>query len=163
MREVIVTSHLTKKTTTFFERWSWFKFSNLGLAHGMVLKLYTSIAKGLNLKVTKFLELIPTSVEITWEKLVGSLFDPPHILSNQQLTFLTNACAVEERRKQMRRSLFLIKLHVAIHASSLKESAPTQVFSSFLENTSKRLLLFTEKYYTNKIVKNLLRKDGNSL
>ena len=163
MREVIITSNLTKKTTTFFERWSWFKFNNLGLAQGMVLKLYTSIPKGLKLKGTKFLELIPTSVEIAWEKLVGSFFGPPHILNNQRLTFLINACAVEERRKKMRRSLFLIKLHVATHATSLKESAPTQVFSSFLENTSRRLLLFTEKYYTNKIVKNHLRKDGNSL
>ena len=36
---------LTKKNN-FFEGWSSFKFSNLGLALGVYLKLYTSVAKG---------------------------------------------------------------------------------------------------------------------
>ena len=35
----------------------------------MALKLYTSVAKGLKLKVRKFQGLIPTSVEVTGEKL----------------------------------------------------------------------------------------------
>ena len=47
MREVIITSILFYFKTTFFEVWSWFKFSNLGLVLGMTLKLYTSVAKGL--------------------------------------------------------------------------------------------------------------------
>ena len=47
MREVIITSILFYFKTTFFEVWSWFKFSNLGLALGMTLKLYTNVAKGL--------------------------------------------------------------------------------------------------------------------
>ena len=37
---------LTRKTT-YFAGWSWFKFNNLGLALGMALKFYTSMAKGL--------------------------------------------------------------------------------------------------------------------
>ena len=49
---------VTRKTT-FFEGWSWFKFTNLGLALGMVLNLYTSMAKGLKLKLRMFLGLIP--------------------------------------------------------------------------------------------------------
>ena len=61
---------MTRKTA-FFDRWSWFKFNNLGLALGTNFKFYTSVAKGLKLKVRKFLGLIPTFVEITEEKLVG--------------------------------------------------------------------------------------------
>ena len=51
---------------------------------GMGLKLYTNVAKGLKLKVRKFLGLIPTFVEVTGEKLVrgggwggGGAFFPP--------------------------------------------------------------------------------------
>ena len=40
----------------------------------MALKFYTCVAKGLKLKVRKFCRLIPTFVEVTGEKLVGSLF-----------------------------------------------------------------------------------------
>ena len=59
---------------------SWFKFNNLGLALGANLKLYTSVSKGLKLKVRKFWELILTFVEVTGEKLVGVgvVFLPPH-------------------------------------------------------------------------------------
>ena len=68
---------LTRKTS-FFDRWSWFKFNNLGLALGTNLKFYTSVAKGLKLKVRKFWGLIPTFVEVTGGKLVGGPFWPPH-------------------------------------------------------------------------------------
>ena len=43
----------------------------------MNLKFYTSVAKGLKLKVRKFWELIPTFVEVTGGKLVGGPFWPP--------------------------------------------------------------------------------------
>ena len=68
---------LTQKTA-FIEGWSWFKFNNLGLVPGTNLKFYTSVIKGLKLKVRKFLGLFPTFVEVTWEKLVGGggLFAP---------------------------------------------------------------------------------------
>ena len=61
---------LTRKTA-FFEGLFWFKFNNLGLALGKNLKFYTSLAKGLKVKVRKFLGLIPTFVEVTGKKLVG--------------------------------------------------------------------------------------------
>ena len=67
--------------TAFFEGWSWFKFNNLRLALGTNLKFYTSLLKGLKLKVRKFWGLIPTFVEGTGEKLVGGPFCPtplPH-------------------------------------------------------------------------------------
>ena len=48
---------LTRKTA-FFEERSWFKFNNLGLALGINLKFYTSLPKGLKLKVRKFWGLI---------------------------------------------------------------------------------------------------------
>ena len=40
----------------------------------MVLKFYTSVAKGLQLKVRKFWGLITTSVGVTRKKLVGGVF-----------------------------------------------------------------------------------------
>ena len=67
---------LTRKAE-FFERWSWFKFNNLGLALDTNLKFYTSVAKRLKLKVRKFSGLIPTFVEVTEEKLVGRVFMLP--------------------------------------------------------------------------------------
>ena len=60
---------MTRKTN-FFEGWSWFQFNNLGLALGKNVKLYTRVAKGLKLKVRKFLELNPTFAEATGGKLV---------------------------------------------------------------------------------------------
>ena len=35
----------------FNEGWSWFQFNNLGLALAMALKFYTSVVKGLKLKL----------------------------------------------------------------------------------------------------------------
>ena len=59
---------MTRKTI-FFEGWSWFKFNNFGLALGMTLEFYTSVAKGLKLS--------PTFVEVTGETLVGVAFLAP--------------------------------------------------------------------------------------
>ena len=67
---------MTRKTT-FVEGWSWFKFNNLGLALDKSLKFYTTVEKGLKLKVRKFWGLIPKFVEIIGEKLVGGAFLPP--------------------------------------------------------------------------------------
>ena len=50
------------------------KFNNLRLGLGMALKFYTSVTKGLKLKIRKFYGLIRTFVEVTGEKLVGGLF-----------------------------------------------------------------------------------------
>ena len=46
----------------------------------MALKFYTSMAKGLKLKVRMFRGLIPTFVEVVGEKLIGGTFLAlPHI------------------------------------------------------------------------------------
>ena len=66
---------MTRKTN-FFEGCSWFKFNNLGLALGTALKVYTSVAKGLKLKVRKFWWIIPTFAEVTREKLVRAFLPP---------------------------------------------------------------------------------------
>ena len=57
MREVIVTSIIKRfdQKNQFFEGCCWLEFSNLGLALVMALKFYTSMTKGLKLKVRKFL------------------------------------------------------------------------------------------------------------
>ena len=60
---------MTKKSN-FSERSSWLKFTNLGLALGMALKFYTSVAKGMKFKDKKFWGLIHTIAEVTGEKLV---------------------------------------------------------------------------------------------
>ena len=52
-------------------------FNNLRLAQGTNLKFYTSLLKGLQLKVRKFLRLVPTFIEVTGEKLVGGASPPP--------------------------------------------------------------------------------------
>ena len=69
-----------------FARCSWFKFHNLWLTLDTALKFYTSVTKGLKLKVRKFLALVPTIVEVTGEKLVGGLFGP-HILNRKRSYF----------------------------------------------------------------------------
>ena len=76
---------LTRKTA-FFERWSWLKFNNLGLALGRNLKFYSSVAKRLKLKARKFWGRIPTFVEVTGEKLERGPFCPlPSILNRVKL------------------------------------------------------------------------------
>ena len=56
MKEVIISSF-------------WFKFNDLRLTQGMALKVYTSAAKGLKLKVRRFSML--TFIKVTGKKLVG--------------------------------------------------------------------------------------------
>ena len=73
---------MTRKIT-FFEGWSWFKFNNLGLALGTNLIFYTSVAKGLKLKVRRFWGPNHTSVEVTGEKLVGGCLFPPSPILNR--------------------------------------------------------------------------------
>ena len=71
MREVITTSISLRPEKPFFlERWSWFKFKNLGLAPGRNLRFYTNVTKGLKLKFRKFRGVISMFVEATREKLI---------------------------------------------------------------------------------------------
>ena len=76
---------LTRKTA-FFELWYWFKFNNFRLALGIAFKFYTSVARGLKLKVRKFCGLIPKFVEITGEKLVERPFCSPLLILNRVKT-----------------------------------------------------------------------------
>ena len=55
MTEVIISQLIygfVQKTN--FEGWSSFKFNNMGLALGMALTFYSSMAKGLKLKVKRY-------------------------------------------------------------------------------------------------------------
>ena len=80
MREVVITSILQgfDQKNKFFEGCCWFKVNNLGLAPGMALKFYTSVAKGLKLKFRKLWRLILTFVEVKGKKLVRGPFCSPH-------------------------------------------------------------------------------------
>ena len=51
------------------------KIATPGL-RGTNLRFYTSVEKGLKIKVGKFWGLIPSFVEVTGEKLVGGAFLP---------------------------------------------------------------------------------------
>ena len=53
MRKVIITEFYKDliRKYIFNEGWSWFQFNNLGLALAMALKFYTSVVKGLKLKL----------------------------------------------------------------------------------------------------------------
>ena len=66
MREVTIISILQEfdQKNRFFGGLSWLRVNNLGLALGMNLKFYTSMAKGLKLKARKFWQLFSTFVEV---------------------------------------------------------------------------------------------------
>ena len=59
------------------------KLNNLGLALGMALEFYTSIANRLKLKVRMFLRLILMFLEVTEEKLVDEEIPPPPLILNR--------------------------------------------------------------------------------
>ena len=79
---------------SFFEGWSWFKFNNLGLALGTNLKFYTSLSKGLKLKVRRFWGLTLAFVEVTGEKMVGGLFAPPSWIGLIRIKLKMFSCKV---------------------------------------------------------------------
>ena len=55
---------------------------------GTRYELDTSVAKGLRLKVRRFLGLVPTFLEVTEEKLVQGAFLPPPILNSVKANLL---------------------------------------------------------------------------
>ena len=90
MRKFIINSILLDvvKKNYFFEGWSWFMFNNLGLALGMVLKFYTSMAKVVKINVSKFVGLVLTFVEVTGKKLVvGAFLRSPLLILNKVNVF----------------------------------------------------------------------------
>ena len=66
-----------KKKHSAVEGWSWFKFNNLGLLLTMALKFYSSVRKGLKLKVKKFWGLISTFGELQGENWYREGAAPP--------------------------------------------------------------------------------------
>ena len=54
-------------------------FNNLRLVLGTNLNFYTSLSKGLELKVKMFWELILVFIDVTGEKLIWGSFCSPHI------------------------------------------------------------------------------------
>ena len=91
----------------FFEGWSWSKFNNLGPTIGTNLKFYTSVAKGLKLKVRKFLGLILTFLEGTGEKLVGKGLLAPNLPSVYNLELQYTISQVDRKGHQFKFSLLL--------------------------------------------------------
>ena len=57
-----------------FEDCTLFKFNNLRLPPGMTLRFYTSVAKGLTLKVKKFVRLGSTFVDVTGKNWLRAIF-----------------------------------------------------------------------------------------
>ena len=96
LTEVIVNSIIKgfDQKNHFFERWSWFKFNNLGLALGTNLKFYTNVTKGLKLIVKKLWGLLATFAEFTEEKLLGGGFLPsPPPLRSSILNRINCSCS----------------------------------------------------------------------
>ena len=82
---------MTRKTD-FFEGWSRFKFSDLGLILDTALKTYDTVAKGLKQKVIEFLGPTPTFGEVTGEKLVWRGGGFKHPIMNRVKADLLYAC-----------------------------------------------------------------------
>ena len=59
----------SEKKGVILEGSSWLRFNNLRLALCMIVKIYTSVAKGFKLKVRKFWVLLLTFVEVIEKKL----------------------------------------------------------------------------------------------
>ena len=88
------------------------------------MKFYTSLSKGLKLKVRKCLGLIPTFVKVTGEKLIGRSFRPLHPILNRvkgdpnnnlskytyYIRYVLRYCTkrpIKKRKKDLRSSVIL--------------------------------------------------------
>ena len=76
IKEVIINSILLKGFDQ--KNRSWFKFNDWGVALGIALTFYTSVAKELKLKLKECWRLNPTFVEVTWEKQLNEPSPFPH-------------------------------------------------------------------------------------
>ena len=75
------------------------------------MKFYASVAKGLKLKVRRFLALIPTIAEVTEEKLVGGAFLPP-ILNRANILNICNCYKSNEIVKIVTKKKILWKINL---------------------------------------------------
>ena len=87
----------------FWGRWSWFNVNNLGLTLGMVLTFYSSVAKGLKLKVKKcwggledcFLHFLPPPIRNSIKNDLAD-FRPVKTIKKEKYNFhYLIACSVE--------------------------------------------------------------------
>ena len=132
-----VDKDLTRKTA-YFEGWSCFKFNNLWLTLRTNLKFYTSIGKGLKLKVRKFWGLICTFLEVTREKLVGGRFFPLTPTSPLILNRVTSAYKINQTfwRDTFTKRYFS-KEKMFICQKFDYEGYPSQIVSSEIINISR--------------------------
>ena len=112
------------------EGWCWFKFDNLGLALGMTLKFNISVAKGFKIKVSIFLGLVHTFVEVAGEKLVGGkggLFGfPPSWIGLRMLTIVSRGPT------SLFRVSFFLKRNTGVSGNACSNYAETFVFNGCL-------------------------------
>ena len=121
--------------TNFFKVCSWFKFSNLELALDVALKFFSSVGKGLKLKVRIFWWLIFTFVEVAGENTDKESF------CLQSLAGLTGEWLAKGRWFQKiyenivegvlinsRKSIFLTKVSVFIYISVFMIFCPRHYF-----------------------------------
>ena len=121
--------YLTRKTH-FFEGWPWFRFSNLELVLVIAFAFYSSVIKGLKLKVRKFLGLTPTFGEVAGRKLIEEggflleVFCKKGVPKNFAKFSVKHLC----------RSLTFSKVAGCRHANVIKRGSEEDVFLWILEN-----------------------------
>ena len=126
---------MTRKTA-FFQEWFWFKFNNLGLVLGMNFTFYTSVEKGLKLKVRQFYGLVSTFVEVTGEKLVGGPFPP--ILDRVNGYFLgpmyfhVKILILQDNDESVMKSLVSMATIIKINDKTYNESLSCKVSSQHI-------------------------------
>ena len=128
--------YLTRKTH-FFEGWPWFKFSNLELVLVIAFAFYSSVTKGLKLKVRKFLGLTPTFGEVAGRKLIEEggflleVFCKKGVPKNFAKFSVKHLC----------RSLTFSKVAGCRHANVIKRGSEEDVFCGFWKIFMKTFLM----------------------
>ena len=79
---------------------------------GRNLKFYTSVAKGLELKVRKFWELIPPFVEVTRKKLVGLTFKKEYQL--RRFPIVRNCIRQKQPSKSIQKQPYVLFCKAAV-------------------------------------------------
>ena len=105
----------------------------------MTLKFYTSAAKGLKLKVRKFLGLIPTSIVEKGEKLIKGAFLAPSILNRISCVYCNFFEVLQVEKSMISKIVFLsivsynYNVTLLFHYFLLKKQTTFKNFFSFLK------------------------------
>ena len=94
----------------------------------MTLKFYNSVEKGLKLKVRKLQAIIPTFVEVTWEKLVGGPFHPPPILNRVNTRSINRHLIDLAYDKRLRKSYL-----ICLTGAQMMQGSQTEINSELQE------------------------------